>query len=359
MRIAILAPLKRELSVETKGGRPRIVYNLVEGLVSRGHEVTTFGTGDSHIGGTLIPVIPKALFHMPSVENEFYRHLIYLSTMIEKVREYRGQFDVIHNHVYPEVLPLLIIGELQVPMVTTIHTQMTQELGNFFARYPETYFSPISNRQKDLYPGLHYTQTVYNGIDEKEFRFQEAPGSYLLFVGRIREFFTNESGEKIDPKGVTDAVRVAKKAHMPLKIVGNVESYAFFEREIKPHLSQTIQFIGDPHNAEGQLTLQERVTLYQGAKALLVPVHWEEPFGIVMIEAMSCGTPVVAYRIGAIPEVIDDGKTGFIVNSEEEMVSAIDKINRVRRFDCRQAVEVRFTTAKMVREYEKIYQTIL
>ncbi len=359
MRIAILAPLKRELSQDTKGGRPRIVYNLVEGLVANGHNVTVFGTGDSVISGQLIPVIPKALFHLPQVENEFYRHLIYLSEMIEKLREYKGRFDVIHNHMYPEVLPLLIADELHTPMVTTIHTQMTQELGDFFSRYPETYFSPISNRQKELYPGLHYTQTVYNGIDEKEFRFQEAPGSYVLFVGRIREFFTNELGEKIDPKGVTDAIRVAEKAHMPLKIVGNVESYAFFEREIKPHLSETIQFIGDPHNAEGQLTLRERVALYQGAKALLLPVHWEEPFGIVMIEAMSCGTPVIAYPIGAIPEVIEDGKTGFIVQSEEEMVGALDRIAALRRIDCRQAVETRFSTAKMVSDYEQIYQNIL
>ena len=359
MKIAILAPLKRELSKDTKGGRPRIVYNLVEGLVERSHDVTVFGTGDSVTGGKLIPIIPKALFHLPQVENEFYRHLIYLSVMIEELRKYKGQFDVIHNHVYPEVLPLLVSAELGAPMVTTVHTQMTPQLGDFFARYPKTYFAPISDRQKALYPDLHYTQTVYNGIDETAFSFSGNPGSYLLFVGRIREFFTDEKGNKVDPKGVTDAIRVAKASGIPLKIIGNVESFPFFEREIAPHLSDTIQFIGNPKSAEGNLTLAERVTLYQGAKALLLPVHWEEPFGIVMIEALATGTPVVAYRMGAIPEVIDPGKTGFVVENEVEMVEAVGKLDSIHRADCRRSVEARFTIAKMVEGYEEVYQKIL
>ncbi|MBI5449074.1 glycosyltransferase family 4 protein [Candidatus Gottesmanbacteria bacterium] len=358
MKIGILAPLKRELSKDTKGGRPRIVYNLAEGLVKRNHDVTVFGTGDSVISGKLISIIPKALFHLPQVENEFYRHLIYLSVMLEELRRHKGEFDVIHNHLYPEVLPLLVSGELPAPMVTTVHTQMTRELGDFFARYPKAYFAPISDRQKALYPELNYTKTVYNGIDETAFTFCGNPGSYLLFVGRIREFFTNEKGDKIDPKGVTDAIRVAQKAHVPLKIVGNVESYPFFEREIAPHLSDTIQFIGNPKSAEGNLTLDERVELYQGAKALLLPIHWEEPFGIVMIEALATGTPVVAYRMGAIPEVIAQGKTGFVVENEDEMVIAVGKLDSLNRADCRKSVEDRFTIKNMVEGYEDVYQTI-
>lgn len=359
MKVALLAPLKRELSEDTKGGRPRIVYNLEEGLVKLGHDVTVFGTGDSVISGKLIPVIPKALFHLPQVENEFYRHLIYLSGMMVELRKHKGEFDIIHNHLYPEVLPLLIAGELAMPMVSTVHTQMTKELGDFFAKFPQTFFAPISDRQKALYPGLNYTQTVYNGIDEQEFSFSDKPGEYLLFVGRIREFFTNDKGVKIDPKGITDALRIAEKSGLPLKIVGNVESYQFFEREIQPHLNNQIKFIGDPHSAEGQLTLDERVKIYQGAKALLLPVHWEEPFGIVMIEAMACGTPVIAYGLGAIPEVIIPGKTGFVASGEDEMVQAVGKIDQIKREDCRREVEERFTTSKMVKDYEKVYQDIL
>lgn len=358
MKIAILAPLKRELSKDTKGGRPRIVYNLAEGLSARGHDVTVFGTGDSVISGTLVPVIPKALFHLPQVENDFYRHLIYLCHMMELLVAHAGQFDVIHNHLYPETLPLLFADRLQAPMVSTIHTQMTPELGEFFSHYPNTYFAPISDQQKSLYPNLSYTETVYNGIDEKEFVFSEAQGNYLLFVGRIREFFTTPTGEKIDPKGVTDAIRVAQKSGMPLKIMGNVESYAFFEREIAPHLSSTIQFIGDPKSAEGQLTLAERVALYQGAKALLLPVHWEEPFGIVMIEAMSCGVPVIAYRRGAIPEVVEDGKTGFIVDSEAAMVEAVGKLQTIDRSACRLRVEHQFTIDTMLDGYERVYASL-
>ena len=244
-------------------------------------------------------------------------------------------------------------------MVTTVHTQMTSELGDFFARYPQTYFAPISDRQKALYPNLNYVNTVYNGIDQGAFAFNETQGSYLLFVGRIREFFTDEKGNRIDPKGVTDAIHVAQKTSLPLKIVGNVESYQFFEREIKPHLSDKIQFIGNPRNAEGQLSLDERVRIYQGALALLLPVHWEEPFGIVMIEAMSCGTPVIAYPRGAIPEVIEDKVTGFIVDTEEQMIEAVKKVNMINRLACRRTVEEKFTIDKMVSGYEAIYKTIV
>lgn len=359
MRVAVLAPLKRELSNDTKGGRSRIVYNLVEGLAARQHDVTVFGTGDSIVAAHMIAAVPKALFHMPQVENEFYRHLIGLSRVIELLREHKDEFDIIHNHLYPEVLPLLVSHEFSAPMVTTIHTQLTLELGEFFSHYPQTYFTAISQQQKSLYPRLNYTQTVYNGIDEKTFAFSGKPGSYLLFVGRIREFFTDKKGSKVDPKGVTDAIRVAKAATMPLKIVGNVESYQFFEREIKPHLSDSIQFVGDPKSAEGSLTLNERVSIYQNASALLLPVHWDEPFGIVMIEAMACGTPVIAYRRGAIPEVVTDGITGFVIDTEEQMIDAVSKIPQLNRTQCRQWVEEKFTNDIMVTKYEKIYQLIL
>lgn len=348
MRIAILAPLKRELSKDTKGGRPRIVYNLVEGLVVKGHQVTVFGTGDSEVAATVIPVIPKALFHLPPVENEFYRHTTSLCRMMELLRERKGEFDLIHNHLYPETLPLLFSGGTK--MLTTIHTQMTADLGEFFSHYSNTYFAPISNRQKSLYPGLNYTQTVYNGIDEKAFTFSRLPGNYLLFVGRIKEG---------DPKGVTDAIRVAKAAETSLKIIGNVESQAFFAREIEPHLSASIEFVGDPKSVEGTLSLDERVGLYQGASALLLPIHWEEPFGIVMIEAMSCGTPVIAYRRGAIAEVVTNGETGFVVDSQDQMVEAVKKINEIDRSACRKRVEEKFTNSLMVSGYEEVYKKIL
>jgi len=359
LKIAILAPLKRELSRDTKGGRPRIVYNLVEELSARGHKVTVFGTGDSVVHAELVPVIPKALFHLPAVENEFYRHLIFLCRMMEELIARRGNFDIIHSHFYPEVLPLQFSDKVGAPIVSTVHTQMTPDLGEFFSRHNDTYFAPISNRQKELYPGLNYTRTVYNGIDENEFTFNSTPEDYFLFVGRIREFFRDETGQLIDPKGVTDAIRVAQKTGVKLKILGNVESYQFYEREIEPHLSDKIQFMGDPHSAEGSMTLAERVGLYRGAKALLLPVHWEEPFGIVMIEAMACGVPVIAYRMGAIPEVIEEGITGFVVENEDAMAEAVKKAESLNRSACRKEVEERFTIRKMTEGYEKVYRDIL
>lgn len=359
MRIAVLAPLKRELSHDTKGGRPRIVYNLVQELSKRtGYEVTVFGTGDSDISAHLIPVIPKALFHLPAVENDFYRHLIYLGRMMEMLKSKAAEFDLIHNHLYPEILPLLFAGELKIPLLTTIHTQMTTELGDFFQEYRQSYYAPISDRQKELYPGLNYTDVVYNGIDEQEFGFSSTPTDYFLFVGRIREFFTDSDGNKIDPKGVTDAIRIAKKTGIKLKILGNVESQAFYQREIAPNLSDKIEFVGDPRSAEGSMSLIDRIRLYQGARGLLLPVHWEEPFGIVMIEAMSCGTPVIAYRKGAIPEVITSGVDGYIAQDEDDMVRLVTKIGDIDRMKCRQTVLSKFTTLKMTDGYIRIYEKL-
>src|SRR4030042_2756003 len=145
MKIAVLAPLKRELSRDTKGGRPRIVYNLVEELASRGHQVTVFGTGDSVVHAEVVPVIPKALFHLPAVENEFYRHLIFLCRMMDELVKRHGNFDIIHNHLYPEVIPLLFSDKTGASIVSTVHTQMTPELGEFFSLHNDTYFAPISN----------------------------------------------------------------------------------------------------------------------------------------------------------------------------------------------------------------------
>ena len=358
MRIGILAPLKRELSKETTGGRPRIVYNLVEELCRRGHDVTVFGTGDSHISAHLISVIPQALYHTPAVENEFYRHTTVLSEMMRVVLSHQGEFDVIHNHLYPEAFPYVIASQLSCPMITTVHLQIDATSGAFFSQYPHIPIVPISDCQRKLYPHLPYRDIVYNGIDETIFSFASHADDYLLFIGRIREPYVDEKGNSIDPKGVTDAIRVAKKSGSKLIIAGNVESYAFFEREIAPHLSDHIQFVGDPHSKEGSLTLQERVSLYQHAKAFLFPIHIDEPFGITMIEAMSCGTPVIAYDRGAVSEVVVDGIHGFVVSDEDAMVKAVSRISTIDRHACRERVLELFTAKKMADGYEMIYQSL-
>jgi glycosyltransferase involved in cell wall biosynthesis len=358
MKIAVLAPLVRPVHPDTRGSRPRLVYDLARFLTKNGHEVTVFASGDSEVDGELIKICPKAIYSMPLAENPFYQHTIYIAKMINILLEKQANFDIIHNHAYPEFLPLLVSPLLTIPIVSTIHLPITEPITEFYQKYPKAYFTSVSDNQRLNIEGVNFIGTVYNGVDKKEFPFKRADGDYFLFFGRM-------GGS--DPKGLKTAIKVIKELNQKLKIAGNVESQEYFDTEIKPSLNKNIQFVG-PVDSVGPIGFKEKINLYQNAKALLFPIAWPEPFGMTMIEAMACGTPVVAFDMGAVREVIEDGVTGFICppGDVEAMTKAVQKIYEMpeaeyqeMRKACRKRVEENFTTQKMVSGYEKVYKKVI
>ncbi len=358
LKIAILAPLTRAALADSRGSRPRIVYDLVKGLIEAGHQVTTFGTGDSELPGELVKISPTSIYNMKEAENPFYQHLIYLCRMMDELIKRQDEFDLIHSHLYPEVLPITYTKILKPPLIVTPHLYMWPELVKNFEAHPEVNFVAVSKFQKEKAPKVNFIEIVYSGIPVEEFEFNKNPEDYLLFFGRIKDFIEVD-GKKIDPKGVTTAIKVAQKLNCRLKIAGNVESEDFFNREIKPHLNEKIEFIG-PIDAFGPISFEQKVQLYKNAKAFLFPIQHVEAFGLTMLEAMACGTPVVGSNIGATAEGIIDGKVGFLTAPDniEEMVKAVQKIDQIDRKTCREYVEENFSVERMVKRYEKLYQRL-
>lgn len=397
-RIALLAPIKRAITPAVTASRPRVVFDLATGLVARGHTVTVFGTGDSTIpGAQIVPIVPRALTAMPPAENPFYQHTEYLVQMITKAAEKSGEFDIVHNHMYPEYLALLASSSFQVPLVTTVHSQMTPDMVATLQAFKHAHLLAISESAKRA-SGLPLP-VVYNGIDTYRFVTANVEKTYLLFVGRMSSA-KDEQGNFMDPKGVTHAIALAKHVNMPLHIVGNVEDPAFYETLIKPHLSDTISFVG-PVTSEQALTREQVIEQYQGAIALINPINWEEPFGLVMAEAMACGVPVVAFNRGSVSELIVDGKTGFVIKPDQidsrnprmdkpkilgidtqglessdgqaqdsgnlhikkigidGLMEAVKRIGEIDPAVCRSHAVDHFSTDAMVSQYEKVYEGLV
>ncbi|MBI3070296.1 MAG: glycosyltransferase family 4 protein [Candidatus Levybacteria bacterium] len=368
LRIAFLAPLKRPINSATTVSRNRIIVDLAIGLVKKRHHATIFGTADSNLPGVeFIPVISKGLNFLDLSENPFYTETAYITHAIRTLVKKQSEFDLIHNHMYPEFLPLLAASSLDIPLVTTIHAQITPELKMALAdTYSGSSLVCISKKAQELL-GLP-SVVIYNGIDTDFFVPKDsAKRDYFLFVGRLRKA-KDKDGKFLDPKGVQNAILACKKTGEKLKIVGNVEEKAFYDRFVAPHLSSKIEFIGQA-SKEQMFSREEMRSLYQGARALPFPINWEEPFGLVMIEAMACGTPVIAFNRGSVPEIVRDGLTGYVIDYSsgvDGLVEAVKKINllseedyqRMRK-DCRERVEENFSIEKMVEVYEKLYYKIL
>lgn len=357
LRIALLAPLKRPILPGTTVSRARVIVDLASGLSKNGHQVTIFATADSHLSGaTIVPIAPKGLQFLPPVENEFYRHTSYLVRMVAEAVKRQGEFDLIHNHMYPEYLALL--APFHTPMVTTVHSQMVPETVAVLKAFSQARLVAISHMAKKV-AGIASMQVVHNSVDTELFHPDTHPKSYLLAVGRMSKA-KDEKGTFLDPKGIGAAIEIAKRSGEHLKIVGNVEDPAFFETLVKPNLSSKIEFVGDV-SPEQTLSREDMAALFRGAKALVNPINWEEPFGLVMAEAMASGTPVVAYNRGAVPEIVKDGVTGFIVDPErgvEGFVKALRRIGEIDRQACRAWAVEHFSTERMVREYETVYRAV-
>jgi len=337
MRIAQIAPLWIPVPPITYGGTELIISWLSDELVRRGHEVTLFATGDSKVSARLVPVWPRSLWraHLTSPHTVF-------SLMYEKLLEMQDEFDIIHDHCEWYTAPFSKF--LKPPILTTLHHPLNEETIILYKKFPNIYYVAISKNQKKSGPGINITKTIYHGLPTEKYHFNSNPQDYLLWLSKI-----------IPQKGLTDAIEVAKKRGEKLIISGIIpkEQQDYFEYRLKPLIDgKQIQFVGASN-------FEKKIELFKNAKAFLYPVRRPEPFGLVVIEAMTCGTPVIAYREGSMPELIKDGKTGFLVNNQEEMIKALNKVNQIKRNDCHHHIRRKFNLQKMVNKYEALYNKIL
>jgi glycosyltransferase involved in cell wall biosynthesis len=339
MRIAQVAPLAESVPPKLYGGTERVVHWLVDELVAQGHDVTLFASGDSSTRATLVPALPRAL-RLGRPPAEPYGAY---AALLEAVARRAQQFDVLHFHI--DWLHLPLISRLDVPFLTTLHGRLDlSPLSTVVKQFPSASFVSISDHQRRPLPEANWLGTVYHGLPATSLRPSVEPDGYLAFLGRL-------SAEK----GPEAAMRIARKAGTRLRIAAKVPrgNRAYFRERLEPLIdNDLIQLVGEVDDRKKQDFLG-------GARALLFPIDWPEPFGLVMIEAMACGTPVIAYRSGSVPEVIDDGVTGFIVDSEDEAVEAIGRLDELDRRDVRARFEQRFTAKRMAEGYFRCYERLV
>jgi glycosyltransferase involved in cell wall biosynthesis len=335
MRIAQVSPLFEAVPPKLYGGTERVVYSLTEELVAMGHDVTLFASGDSITSATLAPMRKEALRLDPTVKDWVATYM----RMVELIYRRADEFDFLHFHI--DYFPLALFSRQRTPFLTTLHGRLDlTEFKDVYETYPDAPFVSISNSQRKPIPRLNWVRTVLHGMPATLLTPQPVQQSYFAFLGRISP-----------EKGVDKAIRIAGRAGVKLKIAAKVDNAdkAYFDSEIKPLLAQGhVEFIGEIDDSQ-------KPAFLSGAHALLFPIDWPEPFGLVMIEAMACGTPVIAFNCGSVPEVMDDGLTGFIVNSEDAAVAAIDRLDELDRAKVRQQFERRFTARRMAQDYVDVY----
>ena len=339
MRIAQVAPLAESVPPKLYGGTERVVSWLTEELVSQGHDVTLFASGDSTTSAKLVPGCDSAL-RLKGVSD----HTAYNLIMLDNVRRRAADFDIIHCHI--DLLQYPLFQDIPNKLVSTLHGRL--DIADFRPMY-ETYrhmpLISISDRQRDsMPPGLNWLATVYHGLPDSVCPFRAASGDYLAFLGRI-------SREKRPDR----AIEIAIRSGVPLKIAAKIDKVDqdYFDTVIKPLLDHPlIEFVGE-------IDETQKSAFLGGARALLFPIDWKEPFGLVMIEAMSAGTPVIAWRKGSVPEVLAGGISGFIVSSIEEAVVAVGRVASLERADVRRYFESRFTVQHMAAGYLASYERLI
>jgi len=334
LRVGMLAPIAWRVPPRAYGPWERVVAILTEGLVARGVDVTLFATADSLTSARLAAVAPRPYAEEPPLDAKVWECL-HIAHAFERAAE----FDLLHNHF--DFLPLSYSGLIRTPVLTTIHGFSSDRILPVYERYnATTHYVAISDA--DRHPHLAYAATIYHGIPLEEFTFRREPDDYLLFFGRIHP-----------DKGAAEAIEVARRAGRRLLLAGIVHDEAYFARAIAPRLD------GDRVAFLGMADPARRDALLGGASALLHLIDFDEPFGLSMIEAMACGTPVIAYRRGAIPEVVDEGETGYIVGDIEEAVAAVPRAAALDRARIRRRAEERFSQGRMVEDYLRVYEAIL
>ena len=350
LKIAQIAPLWFSIPPKKYGGTERIVSFLTEELVKRGHDVTLFASGDSKTKAKLISVYPKSLIKVGFNWQDPFWNLENLS----KAFRMAEKFDIIHCHLDIWALPFQDFTK--VPVLHTLHNQIykasiTREGEKkptrlqIFEKHKRETLAVFISKSERLKSAIKFPKSwvIYNGLDVSEFKFNPKPKDHFIWIARIDPF-----------KGIENAIKAAEKTGVKLLLAGRLDPYRqdYFKEKIKPHLSKKIQYLGE--------IPKERLSDFYGqAKACLYPIEWEEPFGLVMVESMACGTPVIAFKTGSVPEIVENGKTGFIVANIEEMVKVMKRVDEIDRFACRQRVEKYFTYQRMVDEYEKLYYSLI
>ncbi len=338
MRIAQVAPLIESVPPKHYGGTERIVSYLTEELVRFGHEVTLFASGDSVTNARLIAPFRRSVRKNERCKDPIAREVI----LIDHVVEHAHEFDVIHFHT--GYLHFAVSRYLPVPHVTTLHGRLDMpDLVRVFDRFRDVPVISISNTQREPMPWANWQATIYHGLPNDLFRFYPDRGDYLAFLGRISP-----------EKGADRAIEIAKRVDMPLKIAAKVDraDRRYFKRVVEPLLN-------DPHvEWVGEISDQQKNEFLGNAYALLFPIEWPEPFGLVMIEAMACGTPVIAYKSGSVPEVMEDGVTGFIVRELDAAAEAVRQARNLNRACCREVFEKRLTATRMANDYMSVYERV-
>ncbi|NTU68518.1 MAG: glycosyltransferase family 4 protein [Chlorobiaceae bacterium] len=340
LKIAQVAPLIESVPPKKYGGTERVVYNLTEGLVAEGHEVTLFASGDSTTNARLVAPVSGSLRLGRKVHSAIMMHMLMLSKVYE---EMEGEFDIIHSHL--EYLTLPFAARSSTPTVLTLHGRLdTPDYARILRRYGTMPYVSISDSQRAPVPDLNWVGTVYHGYPETLFEFNPDPEDYFLYLGRFSE-----------EKRPDQAIMMARACNVRLKIAAKIDpaDKAYFKSRIEPLLHHPlIEFVGEVDDRQKSLLLRN-------AKGLLNTIDWPEPFGLVMIEALACGTPVIVRRCGSSPEVVTHGKSGFVCDTRQEFIRAIREIGTISRLACRREFEQRFTRDRMTDGYVSLYRKLV
>ncbi|MFW5870468.1 MAG: glycosyltransferase family 4 protein [Candidatus Sumerlaeota bacterium] len=334
MKVAMISPIAWRTPPRDYGPWELIASRITEGLAARGVDVTLFATADSVTNAKLRSVVKRGYEEDPTVDPKVCEYL-----HIAQVFEQGDEFDIIHNNF--DFMPLAFSSMTRTPLVTTIHGFSSEKILPVYEKYNDsTYYVAISESDKSS--RLDYIATVYHGLDMELFTFKPDPGDYLLFFGRVHP-----------DKGAKEAIEIAKKVDMPLVMAGVIQDDDYYKKYVEPHIDgEKIQYVG---SAGPEL----RDELLGGAYALLHPINFDEPFGLSVAESMACGTPVLAVKRGSMPEVINDGVSGYLVKNAAEMAEAVSRVPDLDRRACREWVEDKFSEERMIDDYIKVYEAIL
>lgn len=340
MKIAQVAPLYESVPPKCYGGTERIVSYLTESLVGLGHEVTLYASGDSVTNARLRPMCPKAIRLSKDWIDPVADHIL----LAEQVFQESKEFDIVHSHI--DYLPFPIYRRMKVPHLTTLHGRLDlSNLSNLYREFIDIPLVSISQSQREPLFWANWQGTVYHGIPENYYHFQARPGKYLAFLGRISP-----------EKRLDTAIAISKASRIPLKIAAKIDNVdrAYYETKIEPLMRNEplIEFLGEIND-------EEKNSFLGNALALLFPIDWPEPFGLVMIEAMACGTPVIANLQGSVPEIMFPGITGFTVKNIKEAVLAVEKVKTLNRYHCWKYFVERFTARHMAEGYLRIYEKVI